>query len=73
MRHVFKRADGKQVLFVYGKLADPTVEVKLHLHGARAWKYELNGTAVEYPNFDGVVLRQIRLAAGNVAIFVIDP
>lgn len=71
--HLFKRADGKQVLFGYDKQAHPTIEVKLRVRGARAWEYELNGTVLEYPNFDGTVLRQIRLAAGNVTIFVIDP
>lgn len=71
--HLFKRADGKQVLFIYDKQAAPTVDVRLHAAGATAWKYELNGRSVEYPNFDGKVLSQIRLAAGTVAIFRIDP
>jgi hypothetical protein len=36
-------------------------------------KYELNGTSAKYAAFDGNVLNDIRLTAGHVAIFRIDP
>jgi len=41
--------------------------------GTRALRYELNGAASNYPEFDGRTLSNVRLAAGNVAIFRIDP
>ena len=72
-RRLFKRADGKQVLFVYDKQADPTVTVKLQTPGKTAFKYELKGAIKKYAAFDGSTLSDIRLAAGQVAIFRIDP
>jgi len=72
-RHLFKRADGRQVLFVYDKRADPTVAVELRMRGAKAWKFNLDGSSAEYAAFDGRILSQIRLKAGSVAIFLIEP
>lgn len=70
---LFRRPDGKQVLFIYDKKASPTVTVRLRTPGTRAFKYELDGTSTEYPRFDGTVLSDIRLAPDQVAIFRIDP
>jgi hypothetical protein len=70
---LFKRPDGKQVLFVYDKKASPTVRVKLQTPGAKAFKYELNGTSTPHAAFDGKVLSDVRLTAGEVAVFRIDP
>jgi endo-1,4-beta-mannosidase len=71
--HLFKRPDGKQVLFVYDKQASPTLNIKLQVPGATAVKYELNGNATKYAAFDGQVLSNILLTAGEVAIFRVDP
>jgi hypothetical protein len=70
---LFKRPDGKQVLFVYDKKAGPTVRVTLRTRGAAAFKYELNGASTKVAAFDGNVLSAVRLTAGEVAIFRIDP
>lgn len=72
-RHLFKRPDGSQVLFIYDKSASPTVRATLRTGGATALKYELDGTFAKHPTFDGHTLAEIRLTAGNVAIFRIDP
>jgi polysaccharide biosynthesis protein PslG len=72
-RHLFKRPDGSQVLFIYDKSANPTVRARLRTRGATALKYELDGSFAEHPTFDGHTLTEIRLTAGNVAIFRIDP
>jgi hypothetical protein len=70
---LFKRSDGKQLLFLYDKIANPTVSVTLKTAAKTAVKYALNGTVANYANFDGRTLANIRLAAGNVEIFRIDP
>jgi hypothetical protein len=72
-RHLFKRPDGSQILFVYDKTANPTVRATLRTPGRKAVKYDLDGTALEHAAFDGHTLTDIRLTAGNVAIFRIDP
>jgi polysaccharide biosynthesis protein PslG len=70
---LFYRHDGKQVLFIYDKNGNPRVEATLAKSGKTAVKYELNGTAASYGDFDGRTLANIHLTAGNVAIFQIDP
>jgi polysaccharide biosynthesis protein PslG len=71
--HLFKRADGKRVLFVYDKGASPTVQISLQTGGSTAYKYELSGASAKYADFDGRILSNIRLTPGNVVIFRIDP
>lgn len=71
--HLFKRPDGSQVLFVYDKVGNPTVQVALTTPGKIAYKYALDGTFAVYPAFDGRTLSEIALTAGNVAILRIDP
>jgi len=71
--HLFRRNDGKQVLFLYDKKADPTVRIDLHSPGRTAVRFGLNGSAAVYRNFDGRTLSNVRLSAGNVEIFRIDP
>jgi hypothetical protein len=71
-RHLFKRPDGSQVLFIYDKTASPTVRATLRSRGRKAFRYDLDGTAQEHGAFDGHTLTDVRLTAGNVAIFRID-
>jgi hypothetical protein len=72
-RHLFKRPDGSQVLFIYDKSANLTVRATLRTRGATAFKFELDGSVAKHAAFDGHILSDIRLTAGNVAIFRIDP
>ena len=51
----------------------PTIEITLPLKGTTAYHYELTGSARVYDDFDGRRLRNVHLAAGDVAIFRIDP
>ena len=71
--HLFKRPDGGQVLFVYDKHSRPVVQVTLQTAGRQARKYKLDGKSALYPDFDGRVLRDIKLVPGTVGIFKIDP
>jgi hypothetical protein len=70
---LFRRSDGKQVLFIYDKTGHPTVRISLRSRGAAALQYNLDGTAASYANFDGYTLDKVNLIAGQVAIFRIDP
>ena len=70
--HLFKRPDGSQVLFVYDKTSSPTVQVQLTQRGAKAYRFQLDGTSSPYGAFDGKTLTAVRLTAGDVAIFRID-
>lgn len=71
--HLFKRPDGKQVLFVYDKGASPTVSVTVQSPGSAATRYALDGSSTPHADFDGQTLSNINLAEGEVAIFQIDP
>jgi polysaccharide biosynthesis protein PslG len=70
---LFRRWDGKQVLFMYDKAASPALRVRLRTPGATALQYDLNGRPANYTKFDGYTLSDVRLTAGQVAIFRIDP
>jgi hypothetical protein len=71
--HLFKRPDGAQILFVWNRVKSPTVTIKLKTSGSSAEHYSLTGKASPYPAFDGTTLKDIRLTAGNVEIFRINP
>lgn len=71
--HLFKRSDGKQVLFIYDTQAAGTIEARLHSGGKKAYRYDLDGTFIPQTNFNGSVLSKIRLKPGEVAIFRVDP
>ena len=71
--HLFKRRDGKQLLFIYDKGGNPAVRVSLRTRGASALRYELDGTSAHYTDFDGHTLDNVRLRSGQVAIFCIEP
>jgi len=71
--HLFKRRDGKQVLFIYDKRGDPTIRVSLRTGGTKALQFALDGTSSNYAGFDGYAIDDVRLKPGQVAIFRIDP
>jgi polysaccharide biosynthesis protein PslG len=71
--HLFRRPDGKQVLFMYDKETSPTVRVTLQTPGSAAYRYALDGSISADAAFDGRTLSNVSLSAGTVAIFQIDP
>ena len=71
--HLFKRPDGAQVLFVWDRVRNPTVTIKLKTPGSSAEHYSLSGEATPYPLLDGTTLKDIPLTSGNVEIFRINP
>ena len=71
--HLSKRPDDARVLFVWDRVRDSTVTVRLKSPGSSAEHYSLHGEAAPYPAFDGTTLKDIHLTAGNVEIFRINP
>ncbi|UCE07641.1 MAG: beta-galactosidase [bacterium] len=69
--HLFKFQDDSQVLFIYEKENDITVDVALETPGTTAYKYELNGSSSVYPSFTNNTISNLVLTAGNVALFKI--
>ena len=70
---LFKRADGSQVLFVYSKGVDCTVDVTLATPGKTAEKYELKNTHAPYAGFANNTISGLKLIADQVAVFKITP
>jgi hypothetical protein len=71
--HLFKRPDGAQVLFVWDRVRNPRISIKLKIPGSRVEHFSLAGEATPYAEFDGTTLKDIQLTAGNVEIFRINP
>ena len=71
--HLFKRPDSVQVLFVWHRVGNPTVTIRLKTPGTSAEHYSLAGVATPYPAFDGTTLKDIHLTSGKVEIFRINP
>ena len=71
--HLFRRSDGKQVLFLWKKAGAAIVRARLRRSGRSAVQYDLAGKPQAYSDFEGQTLDRIALSAGNVAIFRIDP
>lgn len=71
--HLFKRPDGKQVLFIWDKNHNGTVSVTLTTHGSACTLYNANGTSAPYTSFNGSTISNITLSGGNVMVFRIDP
>ncbi|HEX2451808.1 MAG TPA: beta-galactosidase [Gemmatimonadales bacterium] len=71
--HLFVRPDRRQVLIVWDLRGSPALDVTLTRPGARVTEYTLDGRPVPFAQFDGRVLRRLRLARGHVRIFDIAP
>ena len=72
-KHLFKLADRSQVLFIYTKDGECTVNVTLKTPGKSADKYELNNTRAAYPDFANNTLSNIALKPREVQVFKIVP
>lgn len=69
--HLLRRSDGVQVLFVYDKENTAVCSVTLTVPGKKCTKWNLDGTAEVWGDFDGTVVSNIALAPGQVWIFEI--
>ena len=69
--HLFRRPDGRQVLFVWDETGAPTVDITLAAGGSAAIEHALSGMASPYPLRGCGTLAGVRLAPGQVRIFEI--
>ena len=72
-KRLFRISDGSQILFIYDKQADCTVNVTLATPGKTAYRYALDGTSALYPDFANNTISNLQLKAGQVEIFKIVP
>jgi hypothetical protein len=71
--HLFIRPDGRQVVFIWDRRGNPTVELRLSRQGSRVTSLTLDGQESPWPDTDGKVIRGVRLQPGRVRIFQVDP
>jgi polysaccharide biosynthesis protein PslG len=67
--HLFVRPDGDQVLFLWDRLASPTVDVRVRREATRASAFGLDGREQPIALEDARVVRNIRLEPGTTRIF----
>lgn len=70
--HLFIRPDRRQLVFVWARGGDPTVDLELRRAGSRINAFELDGSSVQWENTDGRVIRGVKLSEGGVRIFEVE-
>jgi hypothetical protein len=71
--HLFIRPDGKQLIFVWDRGSGPTLDLQLSRPGSVATAYQLDGRGAAWRDFDGRVIRGVKLVAGEVRVFEVEP
>ena len=69
--HMFLRPDGRRLVFVWDRLGNPTVELRLRTRPGAVTLWGVDGTSRPWMAVEGRVLRNIPLARGRVRIFEI--
>jgi polysaccharide biosynthesis protein PslG len=72
-QHLFRRPDGRQLVFVWDRLGNPTVDLELAAAGSRVTLYGLAGERSPWTETDGRKIRGVPLRPGEVRIFAVDP
>jgi hypothetical protein len=70
--HLFIRPDRTQLVFVWDRGGDPTVDLELRRAGNRVTAYDLDGSATAWEDTDGRVIRGVKLAGGGVRVFQVE-
>jgi hypothetical protein len=70
--HLFIRPDRRQLVFIWSRGGDPTVELELRRAGSRVTAYQSDGSATTWEDTDGRVIRGVGLAGGGVRVFEIE-
>ena len=70
--HLFRRRDGRQVVFVWDLVGNPTVDLILTRGGGRVRLFGLEGEKSPWPETDGRTIRGVPLLPGKVRIFAVD-
>jgi hypothetical protein len=71
--HLFIRPDGRQVAFIWDRIASPTVELQLPRKASRITAYTSAGDSTPWTQIKGQMLRQVKLEQGVVRIFEAEP
>ena len=67
--HLFIRPDGRQLIFAWARGSSPTVDLRLTRSGRRVISYGLEGKSLQWQEFDGQVIRGVKLTAGEARVF----
>jgi hypothetical protein len=70
--HLFVRPDGRQLIFIWDRASGPTVDLSLTRPGKRVTAYELDGRGTAWADFDGRVIRGVKLMPGEVRVFEVE-
>jgi hypothetical protein len=70
--HLFIRPDRHQLVFVWSRGGDSTVDLELRRPGTRVNAYELDGSSSQWEDTDGRVIRGVQLSGGGVRIFEVE-
>jgi hypothetical protein len=71
--HAFLRPDRRRLLVVWSRGGPAVVHVRVRPEASRAVAYSLYGASAPYRRFDGKTLADLRLADGDVRLFVLEP
>jgi polysaccharide biosynthesis protein PslG len=72
-QHLFRRPDGRQLVFVWDRMGSPTVELELERPGSRVTAFELDGRGSQWGDTAGNSIRRVSLVPGQVRIFEVEP
>jgi hypothetical protein len=71
--HLFIRPDRRQIIFMWDRTGNPTLNLELKRQGSRVTARAIDGKASVWTNFDGRVIQDIPLTPGLVRIFEVEP
>jgi len=71
--HLFVRPDGRQLVFLWDRKSGPSLELRLSRRGSWVIDYQLDGEGAPWRDFDGRVIRGVKLEPGAVRIFEVRP
>jgi hypothetical protein len=67
--HLFVRPDGTQLVFVWDRLASPTVQLRLPRMGREIILHEIDGKSAPWPHRKGRTIENVMLQPGIVRMF----
>jgi hypothetical protein len=70
--HLFVRPDRHQLVFVWARGGEPTLDLELRRGGSRVTAYDLDGSATPWEDTDGRVIRGVSLVGGGVRVFEVE-
>jgi hypothetical protein len=71
--HLFIRPDGRQLVLVWDKRGDETLDLEVPREGRSVMSFEVDGRGQPWGAFDGRRIRDLKLEPGRVRIFQVQP